>query len=168
MNRIFSFLTALAVAAAGLAGGQRLAGQTPASVVLLNLPIYQQTAASVETLSQDTVVYDVTFVPGAASAATTVQISGPAGAVTLAPQPDGSYQASQSFATAAAASAGFPNGTYTVTVGGGTPSTTTVTVANGANVAPVLITNYTALQAILKWTIPAATSCLAPSRATSD
>jgi hypothetical protein len=147
MKRIFSYLTAAVVVVAGLASGQRLAAQTPASVVLMNLPIYQQTSASVETLSQVAVVFDVTFAPGTATTGTTVTVQGPAGLVTLGAQSDGSYQASQLFATTALANAAFPNGTYTVTVGGSTPTTSTVTVGNGTTVAPVLITNYAALQA---------------------
>ena len=121
--------------------------QTPNFIGIIKLDEYSQLNADSLQPGASDLAADVTFA-SAVPASTTVSLQGHGQLVVLQLQSDGSYQALQQYNSRAALDAAFPDGTYTVSVSGrGPASTTTFAVAFGSAIPGILVTNFTALQA---------------------
>ncbi len=121
--------------------------QTPSIVIVVKLFDYTQTSATDQAIGTPSYLVSVTF-PTAVPANTTVQLVGP---VSLAiPRVSGtSYEWGRGYTTEAALELSLPDGNYTLAVsGGGTASSTPVTILSRPRFQPVLITNYNELQAL--------------------
>jgi sugar lactone lactonase YvrE len=134
----------MALAAATVAS----ADQSPEDCVLVRFATYNQTSATSQQATGGSIAAELDFLE-APPTGTTVTLAAPTGMTyTLVPQPDGSFVYKQNFSSIAQRNAAFPAGSYTATVSGsGVSSTTTFNATFGADVAPVLITNFTSLQA---------------------
>lgn len=130
-----------------LAMAASLAAQTPQQIRVIKSDRYRQTAAATRDALGSDINVTVSFAPTPA-ATTTVQLRSPAGTTaTLDRDATGQYAMVRSFASATDLEASWPDGTYAVTVDGGSPTTLNVALLTGAAVATVLISNYDALQA---------------------
>lgn len=129
--------------------------QTPAIVVAVKARSYRQVSPTVQEEIGGMFGVQVEFTT-ATAANTSVQLRASSGAVTAFSRVSGvEYELEREFARAVDLDAAFPDGTYTVLVGGSIMATVNI----GSSVAPVLITNYSELQAAppgtdIRWQSP--------------
>ena len=120
--------------------------QTPSGIGLLKVDEYSQQSATAEQAAQSVISVFVSFA-STPPESTTVRLKGPGMSLNLQRQPDGTYEVEQPFSSRAALDSAFPDGIYSLSVSGGSASSTTSFMAAfGSAVAPVLITNYSFLQ----------------------
>lgn len=125
--------------------GGSLFAQTPGSVLVLKAAGFRQVSATSQEQVGAGFAAQVEF-SSSVAASTAVQLRSPSGALTTLSRATGLvYELEREFANTAALNAAFPDGAYTLLVGGA--SVATVAVSGSAAPAPVLITNYTELQA---------------------
>ncbi len=122
--------------------------QTFPSILLVKMRAYRQVSASELELLARGAQAQLTY-PEGVPAGMTVDLRAPDGTITRIPQVNGtSFGFTRSFPDEASFHAAFPDGAYTVVIGGGAaPSSITIRLAAGAGAPLVRITNFDTLQA---------------------
>lgn len=122
--------------------------QVPDTVLVVKLAVYRQKGSSDVQEVGAKFGAQLSFAVTPPSS-TSVQLRTPNGnSSTLTRQADGSFAIERDFASGSALDAQWPDGNYVIAVTGGTSATnTTISVATGAAIPPVMITNFETLQA---------------------
>ena len=137
----------LALLAIALAATVSAVGQIPRFITLTRFRTYKQVSATDVPTTGESVAATVSF-PGAVPAGVAITVKSPAGAaLTLGRGLSGAdYSGETQIADESEFSRSYPDGTYTVTVSGGSfLSTTSIALSGTAPFGPILVKNYDAL-----------------------